>query len=534
MNHAKLSIGAFIGISLATIHGAGGGSTWAKSIPSPRVADGAAKADAKSKGLVNYVGILNRRLAKGITPANNAAIPILSVCRADIRFGATKKINGKYIFVTNHALKRQFLAGLGITEQQFAGPRYDHLSDYLKVNTTLPRGVPAGKGIAAGFPNNLNYAWQIESAAASRPWSAHRYPWLADWLDGNKAAIKKVMAATNLPNFYTPPLIIPRKTSLMRVLTTYLAAAKSLAEGLTIRAMLELHRHDFAACESDLLAAHRLAKLITKPPSLINNLVGYSMEALVCEADEAVANVGWVTPVEYSRYIHKLRQLPRFRRLASVLNTAARFRDLDFLQRMPYLASGAPRLWSWQQMPAAKWSTHDVVLADHLVNRYFNRQVAVFELCSGLKRLRAARKLHKWWTHLLVPANRAIPPKVSSMLILLSTFNGSLVSLRTSTVSANELADMSLLLAEYRAKHGHYPKSLSVLVPHYIKVLPRDPFSGMRLGYSLGPKRCRVWTLAQFLNLHKPPPPNVHLRHIVRLSIPPGHFVWPKVTNASN
>ncbi len=296
--------------------------------------------------------------------------------------------------------------------------------------------------------------------------------------------------------------------------------------------MLELHRHEFAACERDLLAAHRLARLVTKPPSLISNLVGYSIEALVCEADDAVANVGWITPDEYARYIHKLRRLPRFRPLANVLNTAERFRVLDFLQRMPIFASKASRPWFWQQMPTVSWTAPDFVLADRLINRLFNRQAAALGHRSGPKRLRAARRVHEWWTHLLAPANHAIPPKVRNMLIWLTAFDGDMVkviSLRTSTISAAELADMSLILAQYRAKHGHYPKSLSVLVPHYIKVLPRDPFSGTRLGYSLGPTRCRIWTLARFLNLHTPPPPNVHLRHFIRLSIPPGHFVWPKV-----
>jgi|GEM_PF-4210699 hypothetical protein len=86
-----------MGAILATISifGVEASGTWAKAIATTEAGNNAANGNDRTSGLVNCVGKLYRQLGKGVTPENNAAIAILSVCRADIRFGVSKKINGR-------------------------------------------------------------------------------------------------------------------------------------------------------------------------------------------------------------------------------------------------------------------------------------------------------------------------------------------------------------------------------------------------------------------------------------------------------
>jgi hypothetical protein len=84
-------------------------------------------------------------------------------------------------------------------------------------------------------------------------------------------------------------------------------------------------------------------------------------------------------------------------------------------------------------------------------------------------------------------------------------------------------------LAAYRAAHGRYPKSLRALIPHYLSAIPKDPFTDQPIGYHRGTARVRLWTLRNFISLRHPPPLNARLRQFVTLTIPPGHYVWPKI-----
>jgi hypothetical protein len=136
--------------------------------------------------------------------------------------------------------------------------------------------------------------------------------------------LNKVVMAARLPNCYVPPLIPNANLGMIDVMVPFLAPAKSLSIALLDRAMLELHRHEFAARARDVLAAHRLARLVCKPPYLFADMVAYGMEERACEADEAMANVGWITTDDYRGYLHQLRRLPSFSPLARAFNMGQR------------------------------------------------------------------------------------------------------------------------------------------------------------------------------------------------------------------
>jgi hypothetical protein len=485
---------------------------------------------------INYTAILEKMESKGVTPENNAAIGILAPARKEVsqEYATWKKVHGEYVSIPNRRRMRALMRGLGLTGSWFSGPRFEWLQSYVKHHTTLPPGAPRGHGIAAGYPQNLNYAYQICSAAEAVPWSAKEYPWLAGWIRRNDKALNEVVTATHLPRFYCPLVHQSSVAGLWGVMLPYLGPAQGMGQALCVRAMLEMNRHNFKACERDLLAAHRLASLITQPSvSVTAQIIAYSIERRACRADAAVANAGWIPSAAYEAYATKLTKLPHLVPLYATINKGERLCSLDILKR---LRSRAFRgyLKRWQAaLPKGflsyRWTKRDIKTAMRIANLIANHAVGAMRHRDFIKRYHAYRKFMQWNSVLLGKENRALPANVKRLLDWFGSDSSRIVVQRARLVAKEELSRVALLLAAYRAAHGRYPKSLRALIPHYLSAIPKDPFTDQPIGYHRGTARVRLWTLRNFISLRHPPPLNARLRQFVTLTIPPGHYVWPKV-----
>ncbi len=69
---------------------------------------------------------------------------------------------------------------------------------------------------------------------------------------------------------------------------------------------------------------------------------------------------------------------------------------------------------------------------------------------------------------------------------------------RAATFHAHQrLGETAIALRLYRQEHGHYPKSLSELVPRYLPSVPTDPFDGKPLRYRQEGKGFRLWSIGE-------------------------------------
>lgn len=489
----------------------------------------------KSKALVDYTRLLNNELAKGVTPSNNAAVPLLSVFRTDMVFYKTVKAHGKYKSYVNRAFKNRLFTAIGIKMGGNAGPQYKPITRFLELGLSRSAGH-THKPRIPGYPTKSSYVWQIQDDATVRPWSAKQFPWMAAWLRANRAALDKIVAASQLPHFYIPLLGRNLATDVFSTFAPCYSIIENSVTALRVRAMLELHRRQFRKCGADLLAVHRLARLTSQTPFLLCQMVGYSINAAACYSDSAVANVGWISAAQYRQYIHTLRHLLPFTPLSHVFNTGERFLGLDYLQTLTHKPFQAfiqhYRGDDHHGADTKPWSKHDLVLADNLVNKYYDSEAAVFAHRDVRRSLRAQRNVEKWRAHILSPADKLVPPEVRNVI---SQFQlpRAMIDQQTEDRSNMEVTVVALALAEYRAEHGHYPASLSDLVPHDINKLPRDPFTGSPLGYSLGRRHCRVWAFIHLITPNNAAAPVSYLHRTVTLSIPPGRLAWPKILPAS-
>lgn len=478
-------------------------------------------------GRVNYVEALNQLGSRGVTPQNNAAIPLLALFWDKLGIGTWKKIKTGYAFAPDLLQQKQLLAGMGVGKSSLTGPRYQTLNDYIA--SIQARQITGLSGAAATLKLNsvIGRLHQIRASAESRPWSRQRIPLLAGWIRRNDPALNAAESAANLPKFYVPAIILHRHVGLVGNQLPFLATLRELSLGLAVRAMLELHQGHLAHCENDLMAIHRLARLITQSPMLISELEGFAIDYTACQGDWALANAGWVSRREYQSYARKLQGLARLSGLRTDFNCGERFLLLDLLQRLTdrgvrqtLSATGLGNL-----LPDQRWTIKDSIAAMRLTNRIADRLTAAMAHRDFIKRHTAAIRVKIWLTHILAANSHAGTRRARMLLKSLSDHFDRVVLMQTSARAASDLDRIVMAIAACRADHGIYPNALANISPKYIAQLPQDPFTDRPLFYAITATGCRIWSQSKF-NRRTAPFLFISSRYQiqVRLTFPPGRY----------
>ncbi|HKB38158.1 MAG TPA: hypothetical protein VKD72_17050, partial [Gemmataceae bacterium] len=210
-------------------------------------------------GYIDYQAALNERLGQGVKPDKNANALLWKALGPRPEGG--------------HGMPPAFFKALGIEEPPEGG-------DYLV-------------GLAAFIKDHLkvDQAEAIEdqrSRASLRPWTAKDYPHVAAWLQANEKPLAVAVEAAKRPDYFNP--LISREKgpgSLINVLLPGVQKCRELAGALSARAMLRAGEGNFDEAWQDLLACHRLARLVARGATLIEALVGIAIDQMAANADLA-------------------------------------------------------------------------------------------------------------------------------------------------------------------------------------------------------------------------------------------------------
>src|SRR5262249_40487486 len=122
----------------------------------------------------------------------------------------------------------------------------------------------------------------------TKPWSAKEFPEIADWLEQNKQPLALVIEATRRQEYYNP--LVPRSADdwspgLLHALLPNVQRCREIASALTCRAMLRVAEGETDQAWQDLLACHRLARLMGRGANFIGFYVGIAVEAIASRTD---------------------------------------------------------------------------------------------------------------------------------------------------------------------------------------------------------------------------------------------------------
>src|SRR5262249_44351254 len=130
---------------------------------------------------------------------------------------------------------------------------------------------------------------QLEQAA-ERPWTVQDYPHIASWLKANTRPLALVVEGTRRAHYYSPlvPALAERRNpGLTGRRMAGVAKCRDLAKALAARALLRIEEGRNDDAWQDLLACHRLGRLVARGGILIEALAGRAIDRMAGTADLA-------------------------------------------------------------------------------------------------------------------------------------------------------------------------------------------------------------------------------------------------------
>jgi len=417
-------------------------------------------------GRVDYLTVLDEQRGQGVTPENNAAVLILQAL-GRVALPRTQPTDG----ITDK---------LGMAHLPEKGDYLVRYDDFLKQHEA---GVGAGK--ARDLPE-LGKTWPVKIDALT-----------AQWVNANEGPLDLLVEGSKRPRFYIPFDGGNRPEVLASVLLPHVGPMHDVGRLLLLRAMMRLSAGDFVGFEEDLLAVHRLARLLSCSSTFVEGAAArVSLEDIACEAGRIAAMSGKLSAEQARSLARDLAALGNLRPMNNSLD-GERFMILDFLQALAtlppdkgaelldgVLGNDSPRVsgfwFRFMPLPYEAAMRH--------VNHYYDGALAAMSLPDYPRRI-AAIKLSE--NEILKHDREAYLVKVFSSVFPDSRWLvpiGGMEWREEISRAQMRLTRIALGLAAYRSEHGGYPRSLDELVPGYLAAIPDDPFSDKPMVYGVTAK----------------------------------------------
>jgi len=466
--------------------------------------DGPVNAD----GTVNYVAYLDANYAKGVTPENNAAPLLLRVCGPDmlpepIRGPTLARLNLPADFFDDR--DKQFILWKDRARPGKAGATMPSQGDD-KADANQEDQTDSGP--------SLNEVYDMALAGKV-------HPDLEAWLAENAGALDLVRQATAKERFYIPLVSGSNPPFMVEVLIPDMRWCRQAAEALTVQAVLKMTRNDPQGAWDDVLATHRLARLLDQAPTFVEQFVAVQIEEMAARAGIALATRGHMPPSESRELLSKLAALRPVGHMVDAIDTVERFCGLDvvmMLSRPGGLRGSGLNGMTDRFAPTSANLDWNEMLRD--MNTQYNWIVKPMRLprFHGLEEAQKAgeEEFKKFETGLKGgplsglrlfllkaggrPFRKALTTAYTNILIaIIIPALGQACNLEDDARMMHEIETLAAALACYHAENGRWPAELKELCPSLLKTIPTDRFSVKPLIYKPGEKGYLLYSVGKNL-----------------------------------
>jgi hypothetical protein len=421
-------------------------------------------------GYVDYEAALNERLGKGVTPENNAVVLIW------------KAIGPRPEGIRS---PRAYFTALGIDEPPEQGEYFTDFQpfvmDRFKINGA-----------------DLDAASEELMVAGARPWTARDHPRVVAWLAANEKPLATIVEATKRPAYFNPhvaPMAGDKRGLLINGHLHSVQKCRGAVAALTARVMLRIGDRKWDDAWNDLLACHRLPRLVTRGGTLIESLLGFAFEQVANARSLVYVERCPLTARQIQDRLAHLRRLPPTAPLADVVNVSERFMMLDAFRSIQVGGPKILRELTDQQLPSVSdpaelraMESTDWGAALRTANRWYDRTTADMRLGDRTSRDAEVRKILEELNSLREKVARdrgaGIGEDVSNVII--SLFMPAVQKIQLAQdrcYQSRNNRDIAFALAAFRADTGRFPAKLDDLAPKYLAAVPDDLFSGKPLIY---------------------------------------------------
>ncbi len=483
-------------------------SQWNSDWPKPKIAISRettyVTGPLRENGYVDYVAALNRHCSEGVVPENNAAI---ALWQAHGPKGIHPKIRTVYFQM------------LGIAKPLDDGEYLLSFDEFLQLQEGW---IKPGGNTPEDCSQTMN-AYEPILQAGRSPWSAEEHPTVAALLERNARPLHTFVEGMKRSRFYSPLLPVYGERLLQLDWSFLAGPSREAMRQLLARAMLRIQQGKETEAWDDILACHRLARLIAQQPFFIDQLIASTIESCAYTRTATLAQRCPITSGQVARFLTDLQELPVRWTWRECWDLGERFVHLDMLSNAAAHGYECPQPPSddqyddvtkellldmhrqsepWHQAckrlcdnPTLDWDE-----AFRCCNAVFDRIVAAFDIPTSAECYRALmaieNEIQNDGERTLKEAQNgkssvaASPKELAVRFIRLwmglncgSFGNVPLIDCKSQTYV--NLGRLALALAGYRHDHGAYPAALDELSPKYLAEIPQDPFSGDKLHYQL-------------------------------------------------
>lgn len=426
-------------------------------------------------GLPDYEAYLLKKLSEGVTPENNAAVPLLKAVwpgRPDFGPPEDKVLEAIGLSSNNLAKQPATLSEASLTEALSKLTHANNSTDWLY-----------------RFGDDLKQL-------SSRPWQAEQAPEIATWLENRSEAFALLARASQCSRYYLPPgefLNGKREfTNDLIPLDLIICARQSLE----IRQMNATGEGQFQAAWADLLTQYRLSSCCRFYPCFFGEIASNGLESKALEKaatvfhhcnpteQEALQRLQEIDKLFLSQLSVKPIEAERLFATATLVALAIAPDNFHIEYYKDYAGIEIDKPINWANELTATNLRHNAAAE---ILRLSNRDEQRHRLEDEISRASLQLK------DLQVDEMDELSPKIRTSV--LTAFNNSnfweafrnLLYSRDRRVAAQGIGRLSAALAAHRAKHGSYPNTLDELSPALLAELPLDAFSNKPFIYQRKP-----------------------------------------------
>jgi hypothetical protein len=465
-------------------------------------------------GLPSYQRYVLEQSRDGVTPQNNAAVLIWTA------LWPGELSPGDYATVA----KELGLAGIPSKNESLA-PLYGYMKTKSFTDWLSQRLPALGAQAASDDSSTANlttdvpqlddetarpHDWenamdQVYDQAVSRPWTSEQIPPFADWVHQNQKPLDLLVEASRRPRCYfpSPSLLKGDNGSLIAMLLPGIQGSREAGRSLSARAMWHLGEGRTNDAWQDILAIHRIGRLVAQGPTMIDQLVGIALDGIACDRTQTLVHDGKLSVEQLQQIRRDLAALPPFQGMAPTIGESERLMALDAIMQLSVMNNA-----SWNDVLGATGndigglSVFQVVSVDwNLVlrdmNEWYDRLAAAARQPNRADRVAAMETVQADVQTLFAEAQR--PTKIAIAAIsrqqrseivaamMLGVFLPAIDAATAAEDRANaqlQLTQLAAALAEFRAVHGAYPEKLDELVPGVLDKLPADVYTASPFIYT--------------------------------------------------
>jgi hypothetical protein len=430
-------------------------------------------------GYIDYEAALNAEFSRGITAEKNANALLMLVLGPTPEGAEMPPAYYKWLDIPVPPKEGEYFLSIGTFNR-----------DHLRLS-----------------PAQLEALFEFQSRATQRAWVAKDCQPLVEWLKFNEKPLALVHEAVKRPEYFNP-LCSHRKegdsSNLIGALLPTAQKCRGLAAALANRATLRLGEKKFDEAWADIIACHRLGRLLTRGATLIETLVGVAICQIASNVTLVYLDSANLTAKQALERLKELEALPPMAPMAGKIDLSERMMGLDALQMLRRGGAKGLNFLFDENVPVTEEERKALDKMDwtpvmQTMNKWYDRMAAAMRLKDRAAREKEFAKLDEELRDAKkkapTPADFAkILPVKDGDKVAGKTVGDVLASLLLPSVRKVQQAHdrltqvernlrVAFAMAAYRADNEHYPEKLADLAPKYLTAVPDDVFSGKALIY---------------------------------------------------